>query len=68
MKVYENDCVGCSIPCISCGRKHSPHWYCDKCGEDITAEEHAYDVDGELMCEDCFRDWADDEYKIVLED
>lgn len=32
----ENDCVGCGIYCCDCGLKHSPHYYCDKCGDEET--------------------------------
>lgn len=28
--------------------------YCDRCGEHIT--EYAYEVDGEWVCDECFRE------------
>lgn len=49
MKQIENDCVGCDLPCINCGRDKVEHFYCDKCGE----EETLYEYDGEELCEDC---------------
>lgn len=46
---YENDCVGCDY-CVSCGRKHTPYFYCDNCGE---AVETLRNYDGEQWCDDC---------------
>ena len=47
---YENDCVGCDIPCIDCGRKRTPHYYCDKCGWEY---DTLYQYDDEQLCIDC---------------
>lgn len=49
MMKIENDCVSCDLPCIDCGRKRSPHYYCDKCG----IEETLYKYDDEELCKDC---------------
>ena len=49
MMKIENDCVGCPIPCIDCGRKRTPHYYCDKCGEETTL----YKYDDKELCKDC---------------
>ena len=54
---YENECYGCateSYPCLgsACYNRHVPHFYCDKCGEDV---EELYKVDGEELCEDCLK-------------
>lgn len=49
MMKIENDCVGCPIPCIDCGRKRTPHYYCDKCG----SEETLYRYDDKELCKDC---------------
>lgn len=46
----ENDCVGCPMGCISCGRKKVPHLYCDCCGEEA---DELYDVHGDQFCKDC---------------
>lgn len=51
----ENDCVGCPQGCISCGRKHIPHYYCDECEEEIS-ENDMYDDDGEMLCRECLLD------------
>lgn len=50
MLKYENDCVDCPQGCIQCGRNHTPHLYCDECGEDA---EVLYDYDGEELCQEC---------------
>lgn len=47
MIIYEDDCVCCDLPCISCGRKHTPHFYCDECGE----EGKLYRVGDKEYCE-----------------
>ena len=58
MTKYENECCGCateSYPCLgsACPNRHVPHFYCDKCGEDV---EELYKVDGEELCEECLKD------------
>ena len=55
---YENECCGCateSYPCMgsACPNRKVPHFYCDKCGEDV---EELYKIDGEELCEDCLLD------------
>ena len=55
---YENECCDCateSYPCMgsACPNRHVPHFYCDKCGEDV---EELYKVDGEELCEECLKD------------
>lgn len=45
----ENDCVGCDLPCVDCGLKRTPHYYCDECGEEGTL----YDYDGDQLCRTC---------------
>lgn len=49
---YEDDCVCCDLPCINCGRKHAPHWYCDECEDELDPDD-LYDFDGEMLCENC---------------
>jgi len=46
---YENDCVDCGLPCIDCGKKRTPHYYCDECKE----EETLYEYDGGEFCGTC---------------
>lgn len=52
MLKFENDCVGCPQGCISCGRKHVPYYYCDRCEGNFEPDE-LYDVDGEMVCAEC---------------
>jgi hypothetical protein len=63
MIVYENDCVGCPQGCINCGRRHTPHLYCDECGDEISTDD-MYKVDDKMLCRGCVlgmfkADWID---------
>ena len=49
---YENDCVCCDLPCIDCGRKRTPHYYCDRC----ESEDVLYNFEDEELCMDCITD------------
>lgn len=49
MKKIENDCCGCALPCIDCGRKRTPHYYCDRCGD----ETKLYNFEDEQLCKNC---------------
>ena len=53
-KVYENECVGCGLPCIgdACPHRNVLKFYCDEC--DTEAELYHYE-DKEL-CIDCIKD------------
>ena len=52
---YENDCVGCDLPCVMgvCSYYRVPHYYCDRCGEE-THDLHNFD--GEQLCESCLEE------------
>lgn len=55
MVKYENECCGCateSYPCMgsACPNRNVPHFYCDKCGEDV---EELLHYNGEQWCLDC---------------
>ena len=52
MLKFEDDCVGCPQGCIMCGRRHTPYFYCDRCGECYEPED-LYDVGGEMVCAAC---------------
>jgi DNA-directed RNA polymerase subunit RPC12/RpoP len=52
---YEDDCVGCPQGCVHCGRDHSPHYYCDECGDEFSPDE-LYDVDDRMLCAECALD------------
>lgn len=50
---YENECVGCDLPCMGtgCPNRNVPHYYCDDCGE----EDTLYEFDGEELCINCIK-------------
>ena len=54
MITYEDECVGCptEMGCMgsACQNRNVPHFYCDKCGDDV---EKLYNYDGEELCEEC---------------
>lgn len=54
MKI-EDDCVGCAIGCISCGRRESPHYYCDECGDEVEEINDLFDYDGQDLCIECLK-------------
>jgi hypothetical protein len=54
MVKIENDCVGCAIHCINCGRKHVKHFYCDKCDE----EDTLYETQEGQLCKSCLIDYV----------
>lgn len=32
---------------------------CDMCGERLTAEEYYYEIEGDVVCEECLRDYME---------
>ena len=54
---YENECVGCPPErgCLgsACPNRNVPHYYCDRCGEEV---DSYFDIDGEMVCDDCAHD------------
>lgn len=55
----ENDCCDCAVPgypCLgsSCPLRTVGHYYCDKCGEELS-KNHVYYYEGEDVCEDCLK-------------
>ena len=55
MIVYENECVGCDLPCLGsgCSLTHVPHYYCDICGDELVETEIAYHDDDYIECINC---------------
>lgn len=49
----EDNCVGCPMGCINCGRRHQHVYYCDHC-EDYTDE--LYEYEGQELCWDCYKE------------
>lgn len=51
MKKIENDCVDCGLPCLgnSCPYRNVPHYYCDRCGNEVDL----YHFNDEELCLDC---------------
>lgn len=56
MKRIENGCVECGIHCTHCGRDHTVHYYCDKCGFEY---EKIYNFDDRELCIECIEGMLD---------
>lgn len=57
VKKYIDECCDCAVPGYpcppgGCDRRHVPHYYCDKCGEEATL----YDYEGAELCGECLLD------------
>lgn len=50
--------------CMSCLKEPRTIGRCVVCKDNIQAGEDHYSIDGELVHEDCLRDWAD-KHKVV---
>lgn len=67
MVKYENDCCDCAAPgypCLgsSCPKRNVPHYYCDKCGIEVTKYELNYHEDSdEYVCRDCLDELCEEE-------
>jgi len=48
-------CDGCG----GCHREPEVIAHCAQCGDDIYAVEDYYEIDGEIIHEDCLREWAE---------
>lgn len=44
--------------CMSCEREAEAVGICEACREEIRAGEDYYDIEGDLLHEDCLLDWA----------
>ena len=51
---FENQCVGCPQGCIDCGRKHTPVFECDDCGDEVSALYYGNDMG--QYCKSCLLD------------
>lgn len=63
---HEDNCVQCDLPCLgkSCPNKTSSIYICDKCNNEIN--RIAYKVDGNDLCEDCFKDFVVENIQDIL--
>lgn len=52
-----NGCRECD-GCGACQKDPAPLGYCVTCGEAIVFGDDYYEIDGELIHEDCLTDWA----------
>ena len=54
---YEDDCVGCGLPCIGSSCPHSsktPHYFCDDCGSEVSGDElYIHPTSDEQLCSTC---------------
>jgi len=57
MKLLEDQCVGCGLPCMgnACPYKSVSVYYCDDCGE----ENAVFHMDGKDLCVDCAEKYLD---------
>lgn len=57
---YEDECVGCpkEMGCLgsACPHMNVPHYYCDKCDEELDPDDMYGDLDDEIFCRECFLD------------
>lgn len=60
MIIYVNECVGCALPCVDCGRKRTPVRVCDWCGNGVD-ESMPHRFDGGDLCEECYAKAMSDE-------
>lgn len=56
MIIHEDECCDCAVPgypCLgdTCQLKNVPHYYCDKCGEEVRSLN---DVNGIELCDKCY--------------
>ena len=57
---YENECIQCGKPCIghACRYYRVPHYYCDRCGAEISLDYVATGTiagrEYNMLCEDCY--------------
>ena len=54
MVTYEYECVSCGLPCLgtSCPNQNVPHFYCDKCNEEVMSED-LYEYEDKDVCKHC---------------
>lgn len=57
LRIIENGCVGCQLPCIGTACRHYriTRYLCDECEDETTL----YDYDGRELCIDCIADTLD---------
>lgn len=55
MITYTDECVDCGLPCLGsiCSLRHTPHYYCDICGDELYQEEIYSINDDYIVCNDC---------------
>ena len=47
-----NNCVGCAMGCIHCGKEHEIEYICDECGDEA---DELYEYYGEQLCLECLK-------------
>ena len=58
--IHGGECTGC----MSCQKEPEPIGRCVQCGADIYPSDDHYNIEGELVCDDCLTDWAR-KYKVT---
>lgn len=61
MRDYSMECLGSELAKMDAYEAKCP--VCDACGCHMTADEYVYDINGDLICEDCIISYVKDNFR-----